>query len=163
MTRRRWVALAVLLGVSVALGSGVAFERPVPDLTGTWCCTIRCMLRYPDGTRDYLRECTALSIDQYDGSAYFYFDELGLWLDGVVGHKYLVASNGYMGYDYGECTLMDARIGARSGILKGNLWAFELTPGELEVTGGEKDGEEALLAICDFTARRLSQGSRYED
>ena len=109
MTKRHWAALAVLLCVSVALGAQAPRERPIPDLTGTWCCSIRCIVRYPHGTRRYINEGILLYIDQYGSSADFYFDGFGLWLPGMVGHKYLVASDCYMGYDYGEVTLMVAR------------------------------------------------------
>jgi len=162
MTKRHWAALAVLLCVSAAMGrEAVPRERPIPDLTGTWCCSFRGMVRYPDGTREYLREDTILYIDQYGPSADLYFNELELWLPGVVGHGYVVGSDSWMDFDYGDCTTLDARIGADRNTLKGNLWFFELTGGQLGSSGGEKDGEEAFLGIFQFTAKRLSRQTRY--
>jgi len=124
MTKRRWIALAVLLGVSVTLGSGG--EPANHNLTGEW--QYRLWGHWTDlaGEREFVRETSYLYIDHCDGFAWLYMDGFGE-LPAVVGRRYLVASEGewYDGEVY--CVLLNARIaGAKGRQLRGQLKFFEM-------------------------------------
>jgi hypothetical protein len=153
MTKRRWVALIVLLAVSVALGRGGAVERSAPDLTGTWCFCLRGYMADVAGGQEFFQIRTHLYIDQYDGFAYFLIPELGLCLDGFVGHRYVVASEGWMGYDYGYCTILDARLGSSLRSFKGNMRLFDMDGGD-DLNGNGSGG--ALFGYIQFRAQKLS-------
>ena len=152
MTKRRWVVLLVLLGVSVTLGSKAPGGGP-PDLTGTWCFCVRGYVADVGGQQEFFQLKTHLFINQYDRCAYLFAPELDLCLDGMVGRRYLVASEGWMGYDYGYCAVLDARIGASRQTFKGNIRLFDMD-GQEDFDGNGSGG--ALFGYIQFRARRIS-------
>jgi hypothetical protein len=143
MMKRRWLALVLLLMLPVGVGAFV--ERPLPDLNGRWCASIRAMAQYPDGHREFFSTQSDLYLYQNGSEGSFYFTDLDFYLSGMIGHQYVYGADSYSYYGYSYVLLMDLRIGVdrfRRRSLAGYLTDFE------------QQGSEVAIVLFEVTAHK---------
>ena len=149
MTKRHWAALVVFLAVSVPLVVLGNAEPPVNDLSGIWSCQLWGDITDADGGRERVLQSGYLMIEQQGTHAWVFIPQLGTNLDGVVGSRYLFASQGYLGNPDGQCVVLKASIRRGRLSFTGQVWTFELH---------QNLGTEAMLGTLRLAAYKISEG-----